>query len=253
MRKTWLLLPTFAALAACAKTVPIKEMHRLLDLQGPGSVEQQGVTVTLTPIDVRNYASQVEQFTYEDRWPVCGQEAQGPVALYSTTEKVFPVRIPIFEPCCTFKLRVENYTGHTLTLAGATIQLEDGQGRTYDLLGPPWPTLQKTYSDLLSRGNFHTAKVVLAAGSQSVPVPAETDKILPGKFKEFILPFDASEAPAPLKVMVYDLVTETDAAGTPTAKSNFEFPVGVEVRPMWRAVGSGGGMAWSAREPATCP
>lgn len=256
------MLVVGAVACGCATKIPIRDAHMLLDIDGDPKVSKNDVTVTVTSVDVRNYAAEVSQFTYEGHIPVCREE--GGEFVKATVGgggvAVYPVRFDIFEPCCTFKLRLENGTAHTISLAGATVQLEDGQGKTYELLqqggsgglqqGPNWPSFQKTYSAFLQAGNVQQAQAAFQAATQTIPIPGEKDKILPGKTKEFVLPFNATEAAAPLKLMLYDLVTATDAAGNPSVKDNFEFTVAKKRAELWRKRNdSTGQVEWTDADP----
>lgn len=242
--------------AACVKLVPIRDAMTLLEVDGRANkTTQNGLTVTVTPIDVRN-ASVVNDYRFTTIVPICkNAESSRRVQLVSTNVPRARVRPWIFEPCCTFALRMKNDTGHTISLAGATIQLEDGQGKSYEPMKPmgisnPWPTFSAMYRNLAAHPRLGPEAMRVA--QQTVPIPDGRTKVLPGKAKDFILPFNVKTPAAPLKVMLYDVVTKTDAAGNAASRDRFEITVNVQRKELWRVKNPATQeIEWSDIEPTT--
>lgn len=241
----------------CQKFLPVRDQLTLLSLQGRSNNQtKNGVTVTVIPLDARNFTAQARDFTFPMVLPLCRPEGAG-IAVGIGRRADGPkgvLRNDIFEPCCSFKLLLKNGTEHTLNLGNAVIQLEDGAGKSYDLLqaGKTWPSANKLLHDLVARHRFREANELKRVATQSIPIPKADDKILPGKTREFLLPFNANAAQPPLKVMVYDLITATDKAGNVASKDKFEFGVSVRKTELWRTKNPATReIEWSEVEPTT--
>lgn len=224
--------------SACVKLIPFRDPMTLLEVDArSNSITKNGLTITVTPIDVRN-ASLVDEYRFTAFAPICQNAESGKrVQFVSTNLPRAKLRPWIFEPCCTFSLRLKNDTGHTISLAGATIQLEDGQGKSYEPMKPmsittPWPTFSAMYRNIAAFPTLGAEAMRVA--QQTVPIPDGNTRILPGKTKSLILPFDVKTPAAPLKVMLYDVITKTDAAGNAASRDRFEVTVNVQRKELWR-------------------
>jgi hypothetical protein len=85
---------------------------------------------------------------------------------------------------------------------------------------------QRVIDESSTEGAANLAKIAQA----SIRSPGKDTKILPGKKFDGILLFAPDTFNFPAKVLFYDVVTETDAAGNPLKRENFDSTLRVRLR-----------------------
>ncbi|MFH1893664.1 MAG: hypothetical protein ABIK83_13390 [Candidatus Zixiibacteriota bacterium] len=118
----------------------------------------------------------------------------------------------------TFALKVTNNTDHIIKMAGSAIGLTVG-GKDVNQMSVE-QVLQVWAADYPTG---MPPEIVPAV--QGIPLWDESAKILPGRSSEVFATFqiDLHEGIGGATMAIYDLVTNTDAAGNPTERTNFDF------------------------------
>jgi len=178
--------------------IPISEVD--------SKVTRDGVTVTVTPVNNTNISS-YPQLSCEFNTVVQG--------LLGPTNK--KMRVPNVLPGVTFAVKAQNNTGHIIRMSGSEIGL----------------TVGGNDANMMSK-----EEVLQNLSVQFMPIPPEvmntvnrlkfwdeSAKTLPGRSADFFVTFDIplTEGIGQATVLIYDLVTETDQAGNPTKRTNFDF------------------------------
>ncbi len=163
-----------------------------------------------------------------------------------------------------FKAKVTNNNEHIIRLQGAVLKLADNSGNLYDVISKEELKQRnaKAINENASKPQSTSSNGILTV-SQPPPQPQDTAQmiqdvtakidslnildataeILPGFSGTYYMVFkypDESQTSTdvnadwvashqPLKVMLFDVVTETDQAGNVSRKTKFEFPVEAKI------------------------
>jgi len=203
-----LLVVSSALFSGCAGKAAMKSITSLEPRsEADTRATKNGVTVQVTPINPTN-ASQ---------YPVLACEYQyiKKTILGDIKDKA---KLDNILPGVTFALKVTNNTDHIIKMAGSAIGLTVG-GKDVN---------QMSQEQILQvwRAAYPTnmpPEIVPAV--QGVPLWDESARILPGRSSEVFATFqiDLHEGIGGATMAIYDLVTNTDAAGNPTERTNFDF------------------------------
>jgi hypothetical protein len=193
--------------------VPVSEADK--------SVTKNGVTVDVQSIDESNvglYPDLATSFTVLTKGFL---ESQPTPKLASEANVLAGFSDP---PAVTLVLKITNNSGHIIKLNGSDVGITIG--------GKDWRKLdvQKINSAWLNyfRINYEYQSAVptdLLSAIQNVPIWDENQKILPGKSLTLYVPFDVKVGKgfSNATLNIYDLVTNVDAAGNPTERTNMDF------------------------------
>lgn len=147
-----------------------------------------------------------------------------------------------------FEVRFTNSTNHVVRTKGTVIKLTDAAGNTYDPKSKD--ELQATLDQAIQKmgDGVDGQKVTLDSGAlttlkgaiTSIKILDQNAEILPNVTETFYVCFNLPVEPTAdsinqwlssqttLTLKVFDLTTETDAAGTPTKKAQFDFPINIK-------------------------
>jgi len=139
-----------------------------------------------------------------------------------------------------FEVKITNSTGHVLRSKGSVIKLMDSADNAIDLIDKG-AALAKTTSQM-SRQDRPDAQSVqdILASITSLKLLDQNIEILPDMTQTCYLAFQVPDFDTDVAfeewlskqsqfvVKIFDFVTETDAAGTPTKRVQFDFPVAVD-------------------------
>ncbi|MBI2373862.1 MAG: hypothetical protein HYV07_07685 [Deltaproteobacteria bacterium] len=207
--------------------------------------QQEGVTVDVRAISDKDVASDARyhrSFGWNTANRFNGQVEKG-------GETDWPV-IPV----PSWEVKIANGTGHVLRLTGAVIKMIDGAGNVIDTISKDELAAQK--ADELEAGQKNWAEVLGAKGINFAGFDADAGKklqdaikrlkllsqnaeVLPNMTETYIaafrLPVEGGldeqtkwlGEQTVLTLKIFEVVTETDAAGTPTKRVAFEFPLEV--------------------------
>lgn len=188
---------------ATLKTITSLEPRSAAD----SKATKNGVTVSVTPINPTN----------ESQYPVLACEYQyiKKTILGEIKDKA---KLDNVLPGVTFALKISNNTGHIIRMSGSEIGLSVGgkdvnqmsQGQILNVWKAAYPT---------------NMPPEIFQAVQGIPLWDESAKILPGRSSEVFATFqiDLHEGIGGATMAIYDLVTNTDAAGNPTERTNFDF------------------------------
>ena len=214
--KYWFLVSVciLVLLAGCATAPKMVEVTRLVPMsEADSKVTEKGVTIEITPIDsvtAGNYPQLSTQVTVKDK--ALGMEVDKTLSIWNVLLGT------------TLALKITNNTGHVLNLAGTlinlTIQGQDfSQATMLDITNGWVAYFRQKYPLQPSVPGEITNKVM------SLPFWNESARIPPGRSKEVFVVFNTElkKGLGEAGLSIYDLVTQTDAAGNPTERANFEF------------------------------
>jgi len=192
--------------AGCASGPKIVEVTRLLPMSDADTkVTEKGVTINVTPMD----------HTTLGKYPQLSVQLPG-------KDKNKPVIVQNVLLGVTFALKITNNTGHILNLAGSlinlTIQGQDFQQLTKDGILQNWSA---SYAGVNQPVPYQITTTI----NNNLSFWDESTRIPPGRSKEVFIVFNAGlgKGLGEVGITIYDLVTETDAAGNPTERASFEF------------------------------
>jgi hypothetical protein len=201
-------------LAGCATAPKMVDVTRLVPMsEADTKVTEKGVTIEVTPID-QTTVGQYPQLSTQVK--VKEKTILGVVDT--------PLTIPNVLMGVTLTLKITNNTGHVLSLAGALINLT--------IQGQDFP--QATKEDIVNAWTaYFMQKYPLQPGVPSEITSKvnglsfwdESARIPPGRSKEVFVVFNTElkKGLGEAGLSIYDLVTQTDAAGNPTERANFNF------------------------------
>ena len=227
MKKLTILFFAFVLsfyLFSCSASKPAadKQIAILVPLsEADKSVTKNGVTVDVQSIDASN------EGLYADlsaKFPIVTQDflESQPTPKSFTSSNVlagFIDPMPV-----TFILKITNNSGHIIKLNGSDVGIT--------VAGKDWRKLdvQKINTLWLSffKSNYQYQQTVpadLVTAIQNVPMWDENQKILPGKSLTLNAPFDINlgKGFSNATLSIYDLITNVDAAGNPTERTNMDF------------------------------
>lgn len=133
-----------------------------------------------------------------------------------------------------FELKVTNKTGHVMRFTGAVIKLIDAAGNMHEPMDKD--DISSEWTKIIgkeSKDGIFTKKITnvdpMIDSIKKLKVIDNNTDILPDYTTEGYLIFGPLKSPEEMKSLtqvklaIYDLVTETDAAGNPKAKQSFEW------------------------------
>ena len=203
-----------ALLSGCASAPKTIEITRLVPLSAADAkVTEKGVSIEVTPLDS----------TTIGRYPQLSETVKLKVkTIVGELDK--SVTFPNVLLGATLATKITNNTGHILNLAGTLINLTI-QGQDYP---------QATKEGVLNTWAFRMKESYpLSPGVppgvirkvQRAAFWDESARIPPGRSKEVFIVFNVElhKGMGETALTIYDLVTQTDAAGNPTERASFEF------------------------------
>jgi len=191
-------------------------------------VSQDNVTVTVLPVHWGNY-TQFPQVNKRITW----REAPPGRPGAPEGEWIDRTGSIVLLPLPSFQVQIENRTGHVLRTAGAVIRLRDQASNSYTPLaradvsatqanvasGQPWadqlPQIQIALSGLTFVDS--TAEILPNETLRGYLVFSIPPITTPSDYERFMASIER------LTVVIADLVTETDPAGNPSRRTQFEF------------------------------
>jgi hypothetical protein len=192
----------------CAGKAVMKEVTSLeARSEADTRATKNGVTVQVTPVNPTN-ASQYPvlacQYTYIKK-TILGDS--------QTKAKLDNVL-----PGVTFVLKVTNNTDHIIKMSGSAIGLTVA-GKDVNQMS------KEQILQFWSAANPLNMPPELALAVNGIPLWDEEAKILPGRSSEVFATFqiELKKGIGGATMAIYDLVTNTDAAGNPTERTNFDF------------------------------
>ncbi|MGA7720549.1 MAG: hypothetical protein WCA84_05160 [Ignavibacteriaceae bacterium] len=195
---------------ACSAAPTITKVTSLVPLSDDDKkVSKNGITIEITPINPTNVLSYTDLQTkvnVVEQIPLLG-----PV---NKEQQINNVLLGL-----TFALNITNNTGHIIKMAGSDVGLT-AQSKDIKKLGREH-ILQIWAAD----PKYVTSLPTIQSAIMSVPYWDEALRILPGKTILAYVSFDVmlKEGIGQTTLSVYDLVTNTDNAGNPTERTNFDF------------------------------
>jgi hypothetical protein len=227
MKKLIVLLALFAmgiTMISCSgsKAPETKQISVLVPVsEGDKSVTKNGVTVEVQSIDISNVGLHSELAATVPVFTKGFLETEPSQKNYSESNVLAGFSDP---PAITFSLKITNNSGHIIKLNGSDVGLM--------VAGKDWRKLDlpKINSAWLNyfKANFDYQKTVpaeLTSAIQNLQMWDENQKILPGKTITVYAPFDVKVGKGfgTATLSIYDLVTNVDAAGNPTERTNMDF------------------------------
>lgn len=205
------IVALFVGCASAPKTVEVTRLMPMSDADT--KVTQKGVIIEVTPIDD----------TTVGKYPQLSAQAKVKVKTI-LGEMEQPMTFPNVLIGATLAFKITNNTGHVLNLAGTlinlTIQGQDYPQATKEAILNTWAaTFAQKYPLQPGVSPEITTKV------NSLPFWDESARIPPGRSKEVFIVFMVTlhKGMGNAGLSIYDLVTQTDAAGNPTERANFDF------------------------------
>lgn len=203
-----LLVISSALFLGCAGKATMKPITSLEPRsEADTRATKNGVTVEVTPINPTN-ASQ---------YPILACEYQyiKKTILGDVKDKA---KLDNILPGVTFALKVTNNTDHIINMAGSAIGLTVG-GKDVNQMS------QEQVLQVWRAAYPTNMPPEIVPAVQGVPLWDESARILPGRSSEVFATFqiDLHEGIGGATMAIYDLVTNTDAAGNPTERTNFDF------------------------------
>lgn len=193
---------------ACATAPMITKVTSLVPLSDVDKkVTKNGVTIEITPINTTNTADYPELKAVAH---VTEQGLFGPMQV----EKVFPnVLVGL-----TFGMKITNNSGHIIRMAGSEVGVTVG-GKDVKKL------TKEGIGQIYVASGYQLAMGEINPVLQNVAYWDDTLKILPGKTVQSFVAFDVNlkEGIGQSSLSIYDLVTNSDNAGNPTERTNFDF------------------------------
>ena len=124
----------------------------------------------------------------------------------------------MFQGLVVLEVAVTNNTGHVLRTNGAAVSMMPSDGSE-----PIQPfTMMELVQAWAAQGVIGLDAIVKEQKIRVINL--ERDQILPGQTLKGLLPFRAKiEGIKGCTLGIVDLVTQTDAAGNPTERTNFDF------------------------------
>jgi hypothetical protein len=195
-------------LISCASGPTITKVTSLIPLSDADKkVTKNGVTIEITPINATNEANYPELRAVAH---ITENGLFGPVQ----SEKVFP------NVLCglTFGMKITNNSGHIIRMLGSEVGVSVG-GKDVKKL-----TKDKIGQIYVANG-YQLAMGEINPVLYNVPYWDDALKILPGKTVQSFVAFDINlkEGIGQSTLSIYDLVTNSDNAGNPTERTNFDF------------------------------
>lgn len=208
-----LMLFVFFSCASAPKITKVTSLVPLTDADKKAT--QNGVTVEIIPINETN----VGQF------PILNTTANILTKEFLESNPT-PKQKQITNVLhgLTFAMKITNNTGHIIKMAGSEVGVSVG-GRDVRKLNKE--TIKQYDQTYIARKYSYqtTLPPEISLAIDRVPYWDENLKILPGKTLTAFVSFDAEvqEGIGQATLAIYDLVTNTDAAGNPTERTNFAF------------------------------
>jgi len=117
----------------------------------------------------------------------------------------------------SFALKVTNNTGHIVKMSGSDITLSAS--------GVDKNRMSKEELKQLWAAHWNPVPAEVLVTIDAIPFWDENAKILPGRTSDFFVTFNAElqQGVGQATMAVFDLVTNTDNAGNPTERTNFDF------------------------------
>lgn len=154
-------------------------------------------------------------------------------------------------PPPAFEVKISNKTGHVLRTAGTVVKLTDAGGTVYDVMqkdaAVAW--VEEAYHGNYEGYSYDATPASVEGAASAVKrmkFLTENAQILPDYTETFLLAFENPAGTDLVKLIdwlkdnktlslrIFDIVVETDAAGNPTKKASFEFPIAVKsIRETW--------------------
>lgn len=180
----------------CAGVKNISVLEHSVPGQNPTTKDK--LTIYVTPIDQKN------RLDFPD---LVFKPESGKHLFYS--------RLDVFAYTPTaFKLEIVNQTGHIIRFQNSVISLIDLKNKTYAPV---------TRDELVGLWNEYKEPKGVAIANQVTLIDEKT-VVLPGRTLEGYVAFAVDfRGIKKCTFTIYDLVTETDEAGNPIKRSNFEF------------------------------
>lgn len=211
----YLVLTTFSAiLLSCAPAPTITKVTSLVPIsEADKKVTKGGITIEVEPINITNLNK------YPMLTPTVTYQESGILGPY---EKKWVV--PNVLAYLTFALNITNNTGHIIKMkdsdVGITVGGMDAQKLSKVQILQFWAASFSTNNQAIAP----QAGIIYAA-IERVPYWDENLKVLPGKTLKAFVTFDVvlKEGIGEASLAIYDLVTNTDEAGNPTERTNFDF------------------------------
>jgi hypothetical protein len=187
------ILALLLAVFGCAGVKNLSSLQHSVPGQNPMTKEK--LTLYVTPIDQSNWQD-------------------SPDLLFKSEKIIYDKLNVLGNPPLAFKLEIVNQTGLLVRFLNCFINLVDLENRTYN--PGTREALVQIWNDLKEPSGVSLANTLTLIDENTV--------VLPGKTITGYVTFNAN--PVGIKkctFSIYDLVTETDEAGNPTKRSNFEF------------------------------
>jgi hypothetical protein len=193
---------------ACATGPTITKVTSLVPLSDADkNVTKNGVSIDITPINPTNVSNYPE---LKASGHVTEQTIFGP----QLSVKEFPnVLVGL-----TFGIKITNNSGHIIRMAGSEVGLSAG-GKDVKKLS------KEEIRQIYVANGYMEAMVEISPVLNSVSYWDEGLKILPGKTVQSFVAFNVNlkEGIGQSSLSIYDLVTNTDNAGNPNERTNFDF------------------------------
>lgn len=203
-------------LYSCSSAPEITKVTSLVPLtDADKKITKSGMTIKVVPISLTNLS----------QFPVLSTTAKI-MTKGILDSKPYPKEIPVPNVLAdlSFALKITNNTGHIVRMVGSevgiTIGGQDVPKLSIEQIKQLWVAfLAEHYEYQVS------VPVEVTSALSRLPYWNENLKVLPGKSIEAFISFDyvLSENIGNVTLAIYDLVTNTDEAGNPTERTNFDF------------------------------
>jgi len=208
-----LLLLVFYSCSSAPTVTKVTSLVPLTDTDK--KVTKSGMTIEVVPINETN----VSQF------PVLSTNANVMTkGILESNPSPKSVPVPNVLADLTFALKITNNTGHIVKMAGSEVGITIGG---QDIPKLSIEQVKQLWVAYLAQNYPYQVGVPIEITTQlgKIPYWDENLKVLPGKSIEGFITFDyqLSENIGNVTLAIYDLVTNTDEAGNPTERTNFDF------------------------------
>lgn len=194
------------------RMAPAAPIHNVV-LSNVAPQKKAGVSIVVEPINLGSYSTKAPELLGGTSLQIC-KPVSGASDLpnIGANPNVVATKLPRVD--LTFLITVHNETPHSLDLRSAVIQVEDAQGVSYE----PIPGDSCVVSSEVKNERRN-------------PRMIDSMRVLPGKsrtgYSAFC--FHNRNLSVPVKLLIYDVPVQTDAAGNVTQRENFTFQINGEI------------------------
>lgn len=207
----------------CGTTAQAPRTAYFVDINSSSKtvVEKDGLKVSIRSITFENYSSFPKIYT---------------ITTYTSTDNPGPVPLPfVLVALPAFEISITNTTGHILKFSRAVMKLQDNNGESYDVMlkNDLNANIASYVQNQLAQGIF-VNQLPLTSQVNTMKIVDQNFEILPNFTEKGYLVFNIQQNSLKdyetflstkqyLKVLMYEIPTETDDAGIVKKTTNFEF------------------------------